>query len=153
MQVFVKTLSGQTVTVDCEPSDTVFEFKQKLAIKIKTLPSAQRAIFEGHYLQDEQGLEQSQIKTGSIVFVTPKQGGGMQVQIKTLTGKTYDVDCEPSDTFADIKQRICETEGIPVDQQRMISKGRCCIDEVTLKDFGIVKGDTIHLVLRLRPGG
>lgn len=76
----------------------------------------------------------------------------IRIWIKTLTGKRFTVNINPDSYIEDLKNKICDIDGTPPDEQRLVFAGRQLDDGNRLSEYSISNESLIHLVLRLRGG-
>ena len=107
-------------------------------------------------LGGHESLQKQGIKYGDVLCynrqLSSGGSGSMPVYVETLTHKTIIVWIEPDDMIQKVKEVIQDTQGIPLEQQRLLYAGKALEDERTLSDYNIRRRATLHLLLRLRGG-
>lgn len=157
MKIIVKRVNGKVMDLDAELSDKILDVKAKLHDLEGPLdgivPERQRLIFQEKETEDGANLSECGIQAGSMLYLMPRAvPRGVEVTVKTLTGKTITLYVQRSEAVSNIKAKLRDKEGIPIDQQRLIFSGRILEDDYTVSQYSIQDKCVLHLVVRLPQG-
>lgn len=154
-----------TVTVTFMPDNNIGDLYWRAARLMSVVsaspaqdPAAVRKLrlfYRGGHLSDKAAsLSAAGMEGTSVVHVLQpgqKLPPSFTVVIKTLFGKTIVLPDVTSYTLVQqVKLKVLETEGFPVDQQRLVYEGMQLRDDLELWQYQLEKQVTLHLTLKLR---
>jgi hypothetical protein len=142
MQIFVKMVSGRTITLDGKASDTIYVVKVKIQITEGIGPREQRLIFDEQRLEDDRQISEFNIQPESTLCLVIVRI--LHIFIKFCESRRYALQVDPSSIAADVKLAIRERDGLAERHIRLRFGEEVLEDERTLSSHNIFDDDVVH---------
>lgn len=143
---------GFKFKIDVDSCDKIKQVKHKIKEAHGPDVDEQELYLGGLRLENEKTVSDYKIEENGEIKLLRIVVGGFQICIKNIRGKEITLQVRSTYTIKKVKELIFEKEGMEVDTQRLIFNGTDLLNDNLLSSYGIVEGNTLHLVSRLHGG-
>ena len=148
MQIFVRNLSGNAITLETDVTDTVKITKSKIEAKGGPRAYLQSLVYDGRELKDEITLREYHIVQGSTLYVySVSDAAQINVKVKTPSGKVVCVTIRKHETIKSIKAALQAELQVPLKQLQLFFHGKLLDDDVTLNKYRVIEGSMLKILV------
>ena len=141
INIFVKTYTGKTVTLEVDQANKIKTVKLKIQDKGITSDPF-RLVFAGKQLEDDHTLSDYNVQNESTLLLRVS----INIFVKTLTCKIITLEVNPADTIELVKQKIQDKGMISSLPFRLVFADKQLEDDHTLSDYNIQRETILHIV-------
>ena len=148
MQIFVRNLSGNAITLETDVTDTVKITKSKIEAKGGPRAYLQSLVYDGRELKDEITLREYHIVQGSTLYVySVSDAAQINVKVKTPSGKVVCVTIGKHETIKSIKAALQAELQVPIKQLQLFFHGKLLDDDATLNKYKVIEGSKLKILV------
>ena len=148
MQIFVRTLSGKTITLTVDGSDTVKSTKRKIAAEDGLPVYRQSLVYNGREMSDENSLQDYHVVQASTLHLSlSSTTEEIRLRVRQPSGEVVWVTAGKGERVEDVKAVLEAELGIRLEQQRLSFRGQPLENQVSLRERGIRDGSELGLLV------
>ena len=149
LQLFIKTLTGETIDIKVSPNDSIKKIKEEIDKKKNILPRNQKLMFNGKELNDNGTINEYNIENNSTIHLIIRLTS-LEIFVKDSNDRSITLVVDLDDTIEKVKKLYYEKtqEQITI----LLFNGVQLNDEMKVKDYGIQNGSNLQTSKRLKGG-